>query len=222
MGLLLVLIIPMLLAGCSFYQGETQQGTTQPAQPIKTDAADLQAKIQNQADTKEQAVNSVGADIANWKTYSNTKYNFSFKYPADLAYKASEPSKVNMSSEIVDDGVGHTVFNLLLENSTVKVSDTFIALSIQKRENNNPITGPAVAAENILEKSETAIESGEKAVRYLYKALSTDSNGKFGENVAVQYIVEKGGYVYTLDDTDVNSEGTCMLDKIVPTIKFYK
>lgn len=75
--ILIVLILAVLIGGYLVYQNQPKP--TPSPQPT------------NQ-------LSPASDETANWKTYTNSKYGFSFKYPSDLV--VSEPGSIRLTNEV--------------------------------------------------------------------------------------------------------------------------
>lgn len=158
----------------------------------------------------------------NWKTYSNHKYNFSLQYPSGLDYDSSEPTADLMKSEVIDIGVGHTVFNFLIsKHPKAEVVDSFIAMSVQKREKNNSAFPKSAMIPNLISQQETSVD-GQKAVKNTYTETRYDNGVATTTFTNAEYVFEKNGYVYKITAVGPDTAYLTMLDQVVSTFKFLK
>ncbi|MDO8471814.1 MAG: PsbP-related protein [bacterium] len=89
-AVIIVVLIAVVVAGIAMTK-KKQAVTTEPtAAPATTEATKTETKTTTAAKTDK---------MADWKTYSNTKYGFSFKYPSD--WKMSENGGNNADPSVV-------------------------------------------------------------------------------------------------------------------------
>jgi hypothetical protein len=96
-----VLLSALVFGGLAFYLGLTQNGNqkTPTVQPTTVATATTRAST--------PAAELSPGEIANWKTYSNNKYNYSVKYPTDWKLNTTQLDAVNIlePKEVSDDDV---------------------------------------------------------------------------------------------------------------------
>lgn len=79
-ALLVILLIAAAAFGYLIYSGKINFSQKQVAQTSKSDASPVPTGT-------GETVYTEATRTANWKTYTNNKYNFSFKYPSDWVIK---------------------------------------------------------------------------------------------------------------------------------------
>lgn len=207
-ALSLALIGIVFLAGC----GEQPLSQTQSTTPAPVAQAPAQPVANNQ---------TAPADISNWKSYSNNTYNFSLKYPANLSAGESQHSKELMKTEIIDESVGHTFFDLTIaKNPQAEVVNTGLGVTVQKLENTKFLFPEKIEGQT--SRQETTI-GGVKAVKYVYKISSYSEDGKQSENtINTEYEVANNGYVYSISSFGSDPSYATLLDQVVSTIGFTK
>lgn len=78
-----VIFLSLIVGGGAYYLGTTKNSKQIQTQPIVT----------NQNNKQNETANTDSIE-ANWKTYTNTKYSFEFKYPGDhTAYTSTDQNK---------------------------------------------------------------------------------------------------------------------------------
>jgi len=142
-------------------------------------------------------------ETADWKTYANTKYGYTVKYPSQLVLK-EETSDVLLLLTYFDNPQNSQDRDRFF----IEVDKTKLEIAVEQRK--SKIVGHV--AEKI--ENESKIIIGDYVgVKLEYQALSTQSSAPEG---FTSIIISNGEYVFTLD---ANSE---LMELILPTFKFLK
>ncbi len=190
------LLLPILLSvlgatvvgGGAYYMG-VNQSQNQPtvivtATPVPTStpiASSTPSPTPSPTATPAATIDST----ANWKTYTDTKYGFSFKYPPTWAVK---------NNTAKNDPVMELALVDTAKKYTSEGSDLFpIVFGVAKDDVNSSIdtylTGGREPLKSELQ-SETAIIAGKTA--YVLKGSGTGTGGYSNER-----IIFNGGYIYS-------------------------
>lgn len=100
----ILLIISVAISGYFAYQ----------TQMLVKELSTLKTQDKSAVDTLELAVEPIATEsseidpTADWKTYTNSKFNFSFKYPAEMSYIYDQ------SDQYVEDGLSNAM--ILVQN----------------------------------------------------------------------------------------------------------
>lgn len=79
---LLIILLVGLLSGATGYLLATTESTAQ-REDLQNQINNLQKQINDVNDTTSTTTSSTDDETADWKTYTNEEYGFSFKYPKD-------------------------------------------------------------------------------------------------------------------------------------------
>jgi len=225
----LLVILVILLAGTAIYFGVSKQAaytpvarpTSMPQTPAAANQPSNSLQTTSGSSTNTTSVNNTNS-TADWKVYSNAKYNFSLKYPQTLSVNEVEPSKATMQQEIIEGVVGHNYFNLTIaKNANAEVVNDGIALEVRKRENKNPAFDEKSV--DLVSKQEVTI-AGIKGMKYISKggqAFSSTGN-QIPATTSATFVVEKNGYVYTFHSFGSDPTYYNIIDQLVSTFKFTK
>lgn len=199
-----------------------------------------QSQPQNSITTSQTTPTStpVTDETANWKTYTNSQYNFSLKYPFAATVKENVEAKGYMTDNPAQ------AIKILLNRPTPgsKEVDSFdysswFELTITVENNPNNLT-PDVIVKNYLNKVNAAPEdslyqTNKSITNKVTNSLKNYSNGEINglsTEVGVEYtlrdilMTKKGklfSFIYTGDDGQLPGEkGIKMIDILLSTFKF--
>lgn len=99
-----ILVLAGVTGGAYFF-GKSQSPKPQPPSPVFVSPTPQATPVSSSIPDASPAPTGAG-ETANWKTYTNTKYGFSLKYPDNL--KIIEDSSSESSFSIVFDSIGQT------------------------------------------------------------------------------------------------------------------
>jgi uncharacterized protein (UPF0333 family) len=106
-GLVVLLGVLAIVISGSYYVASKYLPTKPAASTADNSAIDQARQAVSQLEQRNQDMmeDRVGADtMAGWKTYTNTKYGFEFKYPADhTAYSSVENDQLISASTTADE-----------------------------------------------------------------------------------------------------------------------
>ncbi len=191
-GLLTTLIV-VVVAGAGFFGWNYMQNNKTEVTPVVAPVA-VTPKV-----TKSIApsVSPLVISTADWKTYTNTDYGFSVKYPADLNIKETSKNSRSVSLAIIDKNVSIIAF---------KTKMSLADLKKESESRGNVIIDPIDTPLNI---------DGADAVKYELGGMSS------GEEIDVTngtYAVSAEVYANPGSNTMLAST----LEQIISTIQFTK
>lgn len=97
---------------------KTEDTTTTSNQPVASNTANNTVSFDQTTETTNTTSQTTTADAtADWQTYTNTEYGFSFKYPKDWAVKSSKDE-----AEVRGTTAAHTTYKATI---TTENKDTF-------------------------------------------------------------------------------------------------
>jgi hypothetical protein len=82
-------------------------------------------------------------ETANWKTYTNTQYSFSFKYPLDWSFDEEKPSTIVFGPTSTINHIGETVSPYVSRFITLTISDSTPNQDLIVFKNISPSLSPA-------------------------------------------------------------------------------
>lgn len=143
--IIIVLLIAAAIGGFLIYSGKINlnQTTTQVAQPSPTPGA--------------SGVPTGDAETANWKTYTNSEYKFSFKYPE------------NWNNIIPSEGID-SLYSVQLSDGTRRgpnVGHIFLVVWFKPQDSSYNI-------DELLKKQTGAVEKGVKSIKTFQEKLTID------------------------------------------------
>lgn len=220
-----VAVIVIIAATAAFFTWKVQKNKQVNNQGLENIQVQTNIVKNNPAKSTQQK-QSVADETVNWNIYTNEKYNFSFKHPADLNVVGDEISNKLQGTEIIDNYPGHTVFNAVIANEKTDVIKTGIinngiAIDIRKNENNNPFFPESQY--KIISREETLIENQETTkIVYedtIYGRSEGDPDIKTTNTI---YVAEKDGYIYYIQSFGYEEKFKKIINNIISTFKFNK
>lgn len=159
--------------------------------------------------TSSPTLSTTEDETANWKTYENTKYKYSFQYPAELKVD------LGVSGAPADDSKLETIYQIKLHdakqtNIWVSVLETNYK-SISEFSDSLETSRANSGKISVLSK-ETTILDRVQAIRYVIPQPEA------GNTLRVSAILN--GYVYTLTLDSPDSDKTTIFDQILSTFRF--
>ena len=172
LSVLITIIIMIVLAGIGYYFLN---------QNFQNQKDDLQAQItdlQNQVKTSESTPTSA-VDTSDWKTYTNTKFGYVFKYPSD--YTLDNPSE---STEY--EGMSNSDTDVKIFTTNTKTGQALVEFSadqpvitladrVQAREKDGSFTN----TNKITLNGATAYEGLDKGLVASYSVYAQNENSSF-------------------------------------------
>lgn len=210
--ILVIVLVAVVFGGAGYWFGtkKTEDKTT-TATPTVTATTSTVASATTTADP-----------TASWKTYTNSAYGYSYKYPTDLTIidwtsaikKGAEEANKDLLSVV---GIGKNSNFTDYEFSSTVTND-----SLDRRK-------LLACYELVSDKTETPINfAGLTAYKITCKAggpsdMAPDVKTKGGEQV-VRIIFQKGNYVYELgyDQSDLSKDTSQTFNQIASTFQFTK
>lgn len=209
-----------VLAGAVVFYNLSGNKSQAPVQSTQSNSLKGPVENHNVAQNPGQTVSKTD-ETTNWKTYSNDKYNFSLKYPADLGYSENEIPVSVQKKQILENGQGVSVFNLTIaKNAMATVVNSGIVLTVSKRgTEKDPL---ACNTQGLVSKQETVIDK-QKANKCTFKGSAYTDDNKFVEGIAnVSYRVTKGDFVYEISSMGTHAENISNVNQIVGSFRFAK
>jgi len=198
-----LLLLSVLIAGFFAYQ---TQKLVKELTMLKTE--EKVAVATTEPTTEPVATNSAVIDMTNWKTYTNTKFGFNFKYPLEWYVLSSNVSFVLLSSQ---SQITDTSISLSVSTKNVTANDTIDSYFDQMLKSDGEIANTEAMKTS---KSSILIDNN-KAIRYdsIPKSL-----GYIENNVI---LISKGKlFRLTISNNQISDETFNIFDYILSTFKF--
>lgn len=156
------------------------------------------ASYQNPTPTSSATALATADPTANWKTYTNSLYKFSFTYPAELTYLYDQLSGGNLLLQNFDGSKPRKELN----------SDFQLVLVVSKDDGNTL----SQLAKNAASKNTTNVKIGEA------DAVRGTSIQKYVDVPTVWF--KDNGNLFTIQLSNPNSTNNKWFDQILSTFKF--
>lgn len=174
----------------------------------KTTTPPIIGTITSTATPKATTTTSATDETANWKTYTNEKYGFSFKYPGDWTYKTNAGTETLLTIGLFPPSKteGYEYFGDITIN--VENSNGLTLEDFAKEKN----YASATEIEwNSTAESEPINISGVSGIKYPQIA------GMMPSTIS---IVKSGNYVYEIQDIKPSHQQDGIYDQILSTFEF--
>jgi len=228
-GILIVIVI--VLSGIIIY---SKLGTSTVQNQVKTTINDNQSTTPTQ--TPQSTTNQVkDNETADWKTYENTKYKYSLKYPNNYIVSANAPvSTVKETSDLSIDGANN-LWDSQLFNVEVRDLDFYKKYNapsdlksyvekVWQMNKDDKVENKKVT--NIVEKTIAGLKAYSFTTSYTYKSISggymiPDSQNTYS-GTEVRYYLENGNYRYEIHFFNNKTDNLKLSEAILSTFQFTK
>lgn len=196
--ILIVLLIVATLTGGYFLYTQQTKPLPQPI-PQQTPTPSPAPALESES--------SPSAGTTNWRTYVNTKYGFSLRYPEDKNFKVQENNK-GISIGTPNSGFG--LFISIFDNPKKLTPRDWIKENFNAMYEKTTINGKRVSIENLQLKDK--IVANQPAVEKTFGELA-----EFGTGATILFTSPNKEKIFEISGSEL---GVDLLDQILSTFKF--